>query len=231
MFSDTQILFDMTLLVGILVVLFFVSRASIQSLYIIFHRLFRSDFIASGLIAIIFFPGTVIHELSHFLMAVFLFLPVHKLSLFPQRQGSSLRLGYVLYEKKDVIRGIVVGIAPVIVGIAILWWFYQIDFFAPGTWSITLLKMYVMFVLTSTMFSSKQDMIDIGYLVPVILLAGLCVYLFDINVLNILSNKSFVEALSNFMYPVTIYSSISLGIHVFIYIICTLFIRLLHIQQ
>ena len=230
MYFNIPLALDVFIFIFVFLCLYIASRNSIQALYLVFHRLFHNDFIASSLIALIFFPGTVIHELSHFCMAIFLLLPVHKLSLLPQRKGNSLRLGYVLYEKKDILRGILVGIAPIIVGLLLLWWLYAIEFFHANILSIQLLKAYMMFVLTSTMFSSQQDLVDIGYLIPFIIVLVILFYIFNINILVIFQHKSFVEAIQNFMYSVTIYSSISLGIHIMTILICRSIIRLLHIH-
>ncbi|CAN5230672.1 hypothetical protein BH09PAT2_BH09PAT2_10050 [soil metagenome] len=212
------------------ILLYIVSRQSIQQLFFVFHSIFRNDFIATSFIALIFLPGTVIHELSHFFMAIFLFLPVHKLSLLPQRRGDGLILGYVVYEKRDIVRGIIVGIAPIIVGLLFFWWLYSIHFFAKDIWQIQALKVYGMFVLSSTMFSSKQDLVDIAYVIPIILVIATIVYIFHINLFFFLSNKSFVEAMRDFMYSVSMYASISLGIHIAIIIFCKSIARLLHIH-
>lgn len=231
MFFELPFTAQVVLFCSVFVLLFVASRQSIQSLYEVFHSLIQNDFIATGIIALIYFPGTVIHELSHFLMAILLLLPVHKLSLLPQRNGDSVRLGYVLYEKKDIFRGMIVGVAPVLVGILFLWWFYTIDFFSVEFGWAPLLKGYLIFILSSTMFSSKQDLVDIGYLMPILLLVGMIGYLFNIEFLFFLKNESFVEAMSNFMYSVTIYSSISLAIHIVIILMCKSIKRLLHIHS
>ncbi len=229
MFSDSNLFIDFLIFCALFLLLFIFSRKSIQSVFLVLRSIVRSNFIASLLISIIFFPGTVIHELSHFIMAVLLQLPVHKLSVFPELKGNSLRLGYVLYEKKDKVRSVIVGVAPLLTGIGLLWFLYTLDFFRTDFWYIQAIKGYIMFVLSSTMFSSRQDLVDVGYLVPFIVIAGLMIYLFDINVLFFLNNESIVEALRNIMYSIFVYGSIALMIHVVIFAFCRGITRLLHI--
>lgn len=224
-------LFEALWVILLFMALFIASRRSIQSLYILFHTIFRNNHISTGIIAVIFFPGTLIHELSHFIMAILLLHPVHKLSLFPKFRGNMLRLGYVLYEKKDVVRSLIVGIAPVIVGVGLLWWLYSINFVDSGSWAIMLFKSYIIFVLTSTMFSSKQDLIDLGYVVPMLVLASILCYLLEIPIFFFLENQSIVEAIRNFMYSVSIYAGISLIIHIVVILISKTINRLLPIHQ
>lgn len=201
------------------IILFFLSRQSIQVVFRFFHGIFRNDHLAFYLIAIFFLPGTVIHELSHFFMAIILFLPIHELSIFPQKKGNYLKLGYVLYEKRDVFRGILVGVAPIIVGIGVFWWFEQVHFFTQGSWYIQLIKIYLMFVLSTSMFSSKQDLIDIGYLIPIIILFGITVYILKIDLFYILKNPLIIQKLSQFMYSVIVYIGISIALHSMIVIL------------
>jgi hypothetical protein len=67
--------------------------------------------------AILFLPGVLIHELSHYGMARLLNVPVGKLSLIPQPlPDGRMRLGYVETQSTDFIRDALIGAAPLIVG-------------------------------------------------------------------------------------------------------------------
>lgn len=228
MLFEQDLLFQTLLFIILTVVLFVISRKSIQILFVLFHKLFRNDHIVFICISAFFLPGTIIHELSHFVMAILLFLPVHEIQIFPKKQGSYIKLGYVIYEKKDVIRSILVGIAPIIVGMLAFWWLYTISFFTSDIWYIQLFKIYIMFVLSTTMFSSKQDLIDIGYIIPLLLLCAAVIYVLDINILFFLQIESIVSRLTHFMYSVTTYLSISIGIHSIIVLVYYLWNKRLH---
>ncbi|MCB0006129.1 MAG: hypothetical protein KDE04_06730 [Anaerolineales bacterium] len=75
--------------------------------------------------ALVLFPGVLLHELSHWLMATILFVRTGKVSLFPQLQkDGSIQLGAVEYYKTNrvgPIRESLIGAAPLIFGtIAVL---------------------------------------------------------------------------------------------------------------
>lgn len=69
------------------------------------------------LFSMLFFPGVLLHELSHFIMANFLHVNTGRLSLLPAvMPGGKLRLGYVETEQTDVVREALIGAAPLISG-------------------------------------------------------------------------------------------------------------------
>lgn len=72
--------------------------------------------------AIILFPGVVLHEVSHWLMATVSGVRTGGFSVLPRRQpDGSLQLGYVEYYKSrnlDPIRESLIGAAPLITGTA-----------------------------------------------------------------------------------------------------------------
>ncbi len=76
------------------------------------------------LYAVIMFPGVLIHELSHWLMATILGVKTGSLSLIPKLQpDGSVQLGYVTYYKGQnlgPIRESLVGGAPLLAGTAVI---------------------------------------------------------------------------------------------------------------
>ncbi len=199
-----------------LIALFFVSRLSITRLFQVLRLIFHHENIVYSLIAFIFFPGTVIHELSHFVMAVILFLKVRDIHVFPQWEGRYLKLGSVYYEKKDVLRSVIVGIAPVIVGLLLFWWLFSLQIFESSNIFLKITVGWLVFILSTTMFSSKQDLIDIVYLIPVAIVAAGIVYIFQIDLSQVVQWDMLLEATSAFVYAINIYLLISLGIHALI---------------
>ncbi|QQS44142.1 hypothetical protein IPM65_00870 [Candidatus Roizmanbacteria bacterium] len=199
-----------------LIVLFFVSRLSITRLFQVLRLIFDHEKIVYSLIAFIFFPGTVIHELSHFVMAVILLLKVRDIHVFPQWEGRYLKLGSVYYEKKDVVRSVLVGIAPVIVGLLLFWWLFSLQIFESSNIFLKITVGWLVFILSTTMFSSKQDLIDIVYLIPVAIVAAGIIYIFQIDFSRVVQWDMLLEATSAFVYAINIYLLISLGIHALI---------------
>ena len=90
-----------------------------------FHREFQAIFlilttradVTMVAFALIFFPGVLLHELSHYLMAKLLFVPTGGFSLIPRSMpNGTLRLGYVEVSKTDLLRDAIIGMAPLIAG-------------------------------------------------------------------------------------------------------------------
>jgi len=76
----------------------------------------RMDF-AITLFALLFFPGVLLHEGSHFLMAKILGVKTGKFSLIPRPvAGKKLRLGSVETAQTDWVRDALVGMAPLLSG-------------------------------------------------------------------------------------------------------------------
>lgn len=128
-------------------------------------------------IAVIFFPGTVIHEMSHAMTAGILHVPVGHMEFLPKIHGDRLRLGSVQVGESDFIRRFFIGTAPFFVGcfllLLILW--NVVEFNLLHNIPLLLISIYGVFVISNTMFSSKKDMEGaIGFfLFIVMLISGL----------------------------------------------------------
>jgi hypothetical protein len=100
-----------------LVPLLFLQRALHREIQAIFLILTRRANLTMALFALLFFPGVLLHELSHFLMAKLLFVPTGGFSLIPQGMpNGTLRLGYVEVSKTDILRDAIIGMAPLVAG-------------------------------------------------------------------------------------------------------------------
>lgn len=197
-----------------LIALYFITRKTINNLFYVFQAIFHNQKIVFSLIALLFLPGTIIHELSHFFMAMILFLNVRDIHIFPKWEGNHIRLGYVLYEKQDVVRSIIVGIAPVIVGLLFFWWMSAVDPFQNTNLLFRAFLVYVIFIVSSTMFSSKQDLIDIVYIIPLGLVAGLVLFALRINPVALIAQNPLVLAnVEKFLYASNWYMLYSIIIH------------------
>lgn len=222
-----MILLYSTLFIFQLILLYFISRISIKELFQVLRIFFSSDKIVFIFVSLIFLPGTIIHELSHFLAAISLLLHVREVHVFPQWEKNYIKLGRVIYEKKDVIRSIFVGIAPVIVGLLFFWWFSAIDVLSINHWGFRILMVYGIFVISTSMFSSKQDLIDIIYIIPFFLIVGAVIYIFQIDLSFILKQQVLIDGITKFLYDVNIFLGISLVIHIVIIGLFQLFQRVL----
>lgn len=162
------------------VVLFFVSRKTIHTCFYFFSRFLKHPQAAYRMIALLYFPGTAIHEMSHLVMAMVLNLKVRDITLIPKIRGNTLKLGTVLYEKKDVVRGLIVGIAPFFAALFAFWLIDAFKLLYSNFW-ITALFSYIVFTISSTMFSSKQDLIDLIYVLPIIVVIGIILVVLKVD--------------------------------------------------
>lgn len=200
--------------IGEILVIFMLSRISLQKSYRVLHKLLKNDRSIVFVVSLVYFPGTLLHELSHYVVALVLNLHPSEMQLFPVIEGNKVKLGHVLYEKPphDFIRSVLVGIAPFIGGLLSLWLIIQIKLF-PGTeWWQTLFFGYLILTITANMFSSPQDLVDVGYLIPVGVLIALIFYLFPLHL-----DPHFLEQLSGhvnyFIKTIQIPLLFSLGTH------------------
>ena len=193
--------------------LYFLSRLVIKNLYSFFDLFIKSQKLVFSLVSLLYFPGTVIHEMSHFVGAIILFLNVRDIRLFPEFENDHIRLGSVVYEKKDFVRSILVGIAPFIFVFLI---FFVISYFSLYPTNNVLLNVlfgYLIFAISSTMFSSKKDIVDLIYIIPLAIITVGALFLFDINILFIFENESINKVIFNFFDRVNYYLFFSLVIN------------------
>ena len=150
---------------------------------------------------ILFFPGVLLHEGSHFLMAKLLRVRTGRFSVIPRSlPDGRLQLGFVETAKSDIVRDSLIGAAPLIFGtifvafvavykldMRVLW-----DTFRNGQFSLFWLGLqylphvkdfylwaYLAFVVSSTMMPSESDrhawlelVISVGILFVIALLIG-----------------------------------------------------------
>lgn len=153
-----------------LILLFFISKKLINSLAQTFFRFTKSHRTVVNILAVLFLPGTIIHELSHLLVAGVMLVPVGEIDVLPQIQEKGVKLGSVQIGQTDPLRRTVIGVAPVLVGIGSI---LGILYFAQNGnefifWQF-LLNLYLIFQIGNTMFSSKKDFEGIiGFLVAIL---------------------------------------------------------------
>jgi len=198
--------------------IFFLSRKNFNHFFYFFRQFFHNEKTIYTLISLIFLPGTIIHEFSHFFAAMILFLPVKEIRIFPQFENNQIKLGHVLYAKKDFLRGILVGIAPFF---GALLFFFILGFFKlfpNGNLGLNITLIYLIFAISSVMFSSKQDLVDIGYLIPFILFLSIIGYIFQpfIPSFNLPYFKNIIAGLEFFLTNVNYYLFLSILIHLFL---------------
>ncbi|MBP6913334.1 MAG: M50 family metallopeptidase [Candidatus Levybacteria bacterium] len=199
-----------------LLILFFISQKTTQSISQFLYKITKSKRITIFFLAFLFLPGTIIHEFSHAIAAAITGVRVGRMDLMPEYIQGGLKLGSVQVGKADIVRNFFIGIAPFISGtillLVIIYIVLSYSFFA--SFGITILSLYLVFVISNTMFSSRKDMegaVEFFILIAVFLLAFYLLGLrFDTISLNFLS-------IFNHMFKIgSYYLLVPLGIDIFI---------------
>jgi len=76
--------------------------------------------LALWLYALVLFPGVLIHESSHALVAKILGVRIGRMGIFPRRVGRRIQLGFVPVEETDFLRASLIGAAPLLAGSAVI---------------------------------------------------------------------------------------------------------------
>lgn len=193
------------------VLLFFLSRAMILQLFYLLEGMTRNRDFVFSVLAAVFLPGTIVHEMSHFLAAMVLLLPVGEIRIMPEWKKNHIQFGRVTYGKKDIIRSILVGIAPFFGALGFFWFLGAFRLFPSEHLFMTILLGYLVFAVSANMFSSKQDLVDLIYIIP---LAGVLWGFVYVTGIRFAIPPAFVSSVSILLQTVNFYITISLGLHI-----------------
>jgi len=172
--------------------IYFLSRRLNHELIQFFYHLTKSKSWAVYLFSIVFLPGTFIHEISHFLAALFLLVPVGKLEIIPQfdELEKGVELGSVSIGKTDPVRRFLIGIAPFIFGTGLILATTYLVFMNPPAqagrfidtkWGLVFAG-YAIFCVGNSMFASKKDLEGAFTLAIFLLIAFSFAYVLGIRI-------------------------------------------------
>jgi hypothetical protein len=150
-----------------------------QSVSLIPGILIGQNRLALLLYAWLMWPGTLLHEASHAVAAALLGVNVRSFSLSPTKDEDGTTLGTVGTEQTDILRRIIVGLAPLVVGTATVLLISMLVFdltqvyktVMQGHWAEAVhtlaaslshwwgwLSVYLIFVVSANMFPSPDDL-------------------------------------------------------------------------
>ena len=134
--------------------------------------------VALWIFFLIFLPGTLVHELSHWLMAKLLGVRTGRIVIWPQaKRDGTLWLGAIQIGRADPVRSSLIGLAPLISGsllVALIGAHLQLDALgdtlASGRWELVWeslvhsmrlpdfwLWLYLLFAIANRMLPSPAD--------------------------------------------------------------------------
>lgn len=112
--EELQGLMWLLLLLGPLFIAQRSLHREIQAIFLLLTR--RTDF-SIALFSLLFFPGVLLHEASHFVMARLLGVRTGRFSLLPRPlPNGRLQLGFVETQATDWVRETLIGAAPLLAG-------------------------------------------------------------------------------------------------------------------
>ncbi|GAB4027706.1 MAG: hypothetical protein Fur0011_6370 [Candidatus Microgenomates bacterium] len=123
--------------------------------------IFKTNRVGKWLYTLIFLPGTILHELSHWLMAELLGVRTGEITILPDfettEERGSERLGSVATASSGPLRSFMIGAAPFFTGLFILWILGSL--LQRGDWQLWqyILMFYGIIVVGSSMLLSKED--------------------------------------------------------------------------
>jgi hypothetical protein len=104
--------------------------------------------------ALVALPGTLAHELAHFLLALVLAARPSFPSLVPQRTAHGWRLGSVAF-RAGIVRSVPIALAPLLLAPLSLWW--AASFLASAPWPQYAFYAWVAAALLSASLPSSAD--------------------------------------------------------------------------
>jgi hypothetical protein len=170
-----------------LILLYIFSQLLQKKLSLLFYHTTHNKTLTIRLLSFFFFPGVFVHEIAHYLAALFLFVPAGNIEFMPVVREGSVKLGSVSIAKTDPFRRMIIGVAPVLVGLSLIFfivWFgfsqIQKSGFPQFYWIV--IVGYCLFVVGNTMFSSKKDMEGAVELIGTLVIVILLLYFFGLRV-------------------------------------------------
>lgn len=139
-------------------------------------RISKNPVFAAKFLGFFLLLGTFIHEFSHFITAKFLFLKTGAFFLKPElHDEKNIRLGFIEVEPSDPFRNSIVGIAPLIFGVVIIYFLVSSIQFNNFSY-IDILKLILISQISNSMFLSDSDIKHFKILLLIVLFLTLVFY-------------------------------------------------------
>ncbi len=188
--------------------LFFLSQVLTRNLSSFFYRVSKNKNVTIQLLSFLFLPGVIVHELAHLVVASVLFVPVGEIEFTPKLQeGGGVKLGSVAIAKTDPVRRAIIGFAPVLAGLLII---FTTFYYNPPIFLIC----YILFEVGNTMFSSEKDMEGALELLLTAIVVVVLLYVIGVRIDFSIFRGFFSSDITTFIKKADLFLSIPIGIDV-----------------
>lgn len=139
---------------------YLLSLLVVRQLSYMLIRITRKRTAVVWLLSLLFFPGTLMHELGHLIFAEFMLVPTADVHLLPEvLEDGTIKLGSVEITQTDPIRRTIIGFAPILSGLIIVGvvTYGYVALHMTILW-VQLVYGYILFEVVNSMFSSRKDM-------------------------------------------------------------------------
>lgn len=212
--------------------LFLFSKLLTNSLARLFYFLTGSHKGTVSILAALYLPGTIIHEMSHVLVAGALLVHSGEIEFIPQIREDGVKLGSAEIGVTDPLRRALIGLAPVILGSALIlgllaYLNHLITLNQTSIWAYLIIFILI-FELANTMFSSKKDLEGT---LGVIIIAGSFIsacYLLGFGWLFNWIGKLYIDHYQSFFQSAIYQLLVPIGLDVAVYLSVKLLIHKTH---
>jgi len=202
------------------ILIYLTSKKVVRLLAGILINIFKNRQVSTYIFSLLYLPGTLFHELSHYITAKILRVPVGGFTIKPQIEGRSIKLGSVSVGKSDLIRYTLVGVAPFFTGTALVVLMFanaSVNQIFEYNFLTRLLSFYIVFEIANTMFLSKSDirgLVRITFVIVLIIFFLILLFKIDITdiVSSLLVNNNIVKIYKLLSYYLIIPVAINMAI-------------------
>lgn len=176
-----------------ILILLFSQRFVTQQFSRLIHKFGGGQNTVVWLYSLIFLPGTLIHEVSHLLMAAATGARTGQVTIFPEfiedimeeKHDKHVRLGSVQVQRMNPVQGFLVGFAPFIIGLALMVWLAALiqSNFNTTNYLAIVIETFLFVNISNSLFPSWEDIKQTLPLIVILAIAVVVTWLLGLHLM------------------------------------------------
>ena len=180
-------------------ILYLLSNSFHNKLHFLGAGISKNRLFIAKVVGYIFFIGTLVHELSHIIMARLLFVRTKNINLQTEIiDDRHIKYGTAEIEATDPFRSSIIGIAPLIFGIILIYLLTLNINFNFISW-IDAVKLFLISQISNSMFLSDSDTKDLKVVLFISFIILLSLFFIDVNY-SFISFDETLTSMKNFFF-------------------------------